>query len=189
MRLSKDRLHKLCLLAATGLFLAAMAACTAGHRSSQEAPPATHPSGTDGATGTSGGNFVGTSSGGSTNAAVGAFNDLSLTIRSLLAYSIVRTASRDVLSTTDADDTTGNTDWNTGVTQSSDNPGNPDDPAVVNWAINARFDGDDLVFDRTNLLASSPVTLTTSGDPEAPAYRRTISLTVRSTGPGLNISS
>ena len=105
---------------------------------------------------------------------VGALNDVSLTMRSRLGSSIATAALREALSTADVADAMGSTVWNAGVTQSSDNPRPPEDPDVANWAVNARYDGDDLVFDRTNLLDSSPVTVTTGGEHEAPGFRTAI---------------
>ena len=183
MRSSSGRLYRWQRLAVAGLLLAALSACTAGHRGTPDAAPAAQPSVADSADETGNGGSAGTpggDAGGSTSGIAREFNELSLTMRSRLADRIERTARRDALSTTAAatdGSRTEDTAWNTGVTQSSENPHDPDDPAVVNWAVNARFDGDDLVFDWTNLLASVPVTFTTSGEPEAPAYRRTTSLT------------
>ena len=115
---------------------------------------------------------------GYTNRTVTALNDLSVTMKSRLAYSIGRAAQTDGVYTGDAAGTggsdTGATVWNTGVSQSSENS-NSEEAAVANWAVNARYEGDDLVFDRINLLAASPTTLTTSGEPEAPDYRGAIS--------------
>ena len=122
---------------------------------------------------------------GYTNRTVGTLNDLSPTMRSKLAYGIARTARRDAVFTADVDSTAGGTVWNSGVTQSSDNPANTEDPVVVNWALNARYEGDHLVFDRTNLLSSSAVTLTTSGQVDAPGYRGAVALTGRLAWTGL----
>ncbi len=192
MRISSERLYRWRVLAAAGLLLVALAACTAGHPEPQGVPPVLQPSDTgDGTSGTGGqgqarnandpdGTLAGTLSS-ATGGLVGAFNGLSLTMKSLLAYRIARTAGRDALSTADVDATggsdTGDTVWNTGVTQSSVNPYDPEEPVVANWAVNARYEGDDLVFDRTNLLAASPVTLTTGGEVETPAYDSVITLT------------
>ena len=118
---------------------------------------------------------------GYTSRTVGAFNDLSPALRSRLARGIAAAAESDVVATTDAGgmggSDTGGLAWNTGVTQSSDNLLDPYAPARMNWAINARYDDDgDLVFDRTNLVSAPRVTLTTSGEPEAPGYRNAVSV-------------
>jgi len=153
---------------------------SAGSRSSVggtfEAQRIDHPS--ESVTGTFSGDYSGY-----TSRTVGAFNALPPTVRSRLVERIARAANRDAISTADAGDTvgadTGDAAWNTGVTQSSDNPGDRDAPAVVSWAINARHEDDELVFDQTNLSSPSPVTLTTSGEPVAPGYRSALALTGR----------
>ena len=122
--------------------------------------------------------------GGYTSRTVAAFNDLSLTVRSRLMRSIGLAAGRYAISTADAGDTGGNDGggaiWNTGVTQSSDNPDSRNAPAVANWAINARYEEDGgLVFGRTDLSSLSPVTLTTSGESVAPGYSGALALTGR----------
>ena len=117
---------------------------------------------------------------GYTNRTVTAFNNLSVTMQSKLAGRIARATRADGVFTGDAAGTggadTGTAVWNTGVSQSSEN-WNSEEATVANWAVNARYEGDDLVFDRTDLLAASSATLTTGGEPEAPGYRGAISST------------
>ena len=113
---------------------------------------------------------------GYTNRTVGALNDLSETMKWYLAGRFGRTARANAVFTADTGtggSGTGGTVWNTGVTQASENR-NEEEVTVANWAVNARYEGDDLVFDRTNLLATSPVAITTGGEPEAPGYRGAI---------------
>lgn len=80
----------------------------------------------------------------------------------------------DTVSSTDVPDTggaeTGDVSWNTGVTRSSRNTffGG----VQVNQAINARYEGDALVFDRINFSSQPPERLTTSNEPETPGYRQ-----------------
>ena len=118
--------------------------------------------------------------GGYTSRTTGAFNDLSPALRSRLALGITAAAGNDVVSTADVDgpaglDTAG-VAWNAGVTQSAHDPLDPYARVGPNWAINARYEDDALVFDRTNLAPSPRVTLTTSDEPEAPGYRGAMSL-------------
>ena len=109
---------------------------------------------------------------------VAALVGLSDTLKSRVAYSVARTAWTDAVSTTAASDTggtdTGGNAWNTGVTQSSRN-GSSGQDTVVNRAINARYEGETLVFDRINLLSSSRGVLTTNNEPELPGYRAAFS--------------
>jgi len=125
-------------------------------------------------TGTFGGDYNGY-----TSRIAAAFNDLSPALRSRLARGVTAAAGNDVVSTADVVGAAGfdtGVAWNAGVTQSSDNPLDPHAPGM-NWAINARYEEDgDLVFDRVNLASAPRVTLTTSGEPEAPGYRNAVSL-------------
>ena len=115
---------------------------------------------------------------GQTNRTVTALNGLSATLRSRVVYRMARTAWTDAVSTADAADTSGSdaagNTWNTGVTQSSRNRDGGED-TVNNRAINARYDSDELVFERINLSSSSRATLATSTEPELPGYRAAIS--------------
>ncbi len=105
------------------------------------------------------------------NRTAGALGALSEKIKGRLAHRIATTARADAVSSSGA--ATG-VSWNTGVTQSSRNASSRDG-VQVNQAINASYVGDDLVFDRVNLLSQATERLTTSDDPEAPGYRQAFS--------------
>jgi len=117
-----------------------------------------------------------------TNRTVEALNALSEKLKGRLAYSVTRAASGDAVSSADVPESTtstaGDVSWNTGVTQSS---GNYWPPGGVNQAINARYEGDVLVFERTNLLSQPPERFTTANEPEAPGYRQAASPILGST--------
>ena len=117
-----------------------------------------------------------------TNRTVGALNGLSEKSRGRLAYSVARAAAITPVSSADAPEsatsTAGDVSWNTGVTQSSRNYSWR---GGVNQAINARYEGDALVFERTNLLSQPPERFTTGDEPEAPGYRQAASPILGST--------
>ena len=111
-----------------------------------------------------------------TNRTVEALNELSEKTRGRLAERVAIAARTDTVSSADAPDTGGadarDVSWNTGVTQSSRNSWSD---VQVNQAINARYEGDALVFDRINFSSQPPERLTTSNEPETPGYRQAMS--------------
>ena len=117
---------------------------------------------------------------GRTSRTVTALNDLPEAMAGRLASGISRAARAFSVSSTDAEATggseAGSALWNTGVTQSSNNWLSFIFGKVrTNYAINARYEGQEVVFDRIDFLAGTPEKLTTGHKLNAPGYRQAIS--------------
>ena len=110
-------------------------------------------------------------------------NDLSEKLKGRLAWGMAGTAWSDAVSSTDAPggriSGAGSVSWNTGLTQSPQDFSSGDG-VQVHQAINARYEGDALVFDRVTLSAQPAERLVTSTEPEAPGYRQALSPVVGS---------
>ena len=116
---------------------------------------------------------------GFTSRVVADLNDLPGPVTDLVTHRLARVALRSPVTTAVGDlervsRLTGIT-WNSGVTQSSRNSQVSAENVVVrdNIALNARYDGQDLVFEQKNIVFETPPYFSTEEEPAEPGYRVT----------------